>query len=1276
MAKTKRNFIIIMSIIAVLFSVVSPSISAFADDANEKFDKEVDKYIGDAENFSDVAVKIIDEGETNVAPKKDTIFHVMKRLFSVGEYINDVEDGVLSNKLDVKKKDILVDDRYACNPDAPNNLINHNCNIPNFTTGLIQTVASPIFTPFNKAGKTSAYSPFGLGVPNNIPGGTVPVNPEDRAHRYTALELYGYDLKLTSYNGEWDNISVSTEARILSNFGVIDTVTLMGTSLWNSVSSGVSSFIENFSFNPKTWFKSIAGAYTSAISGGLNTVIDTSDLNIVATGAWKRDDFNSTLYNVYVLTDKEVIRETHKLYFRKFVEELKSSAELSPELLEVLDLEHAPGFTYIPDWETEESIKAREEAEAFNAKEDEKAKTMELEGYVYEPYYMEVPEPVYYTEKEQLEFWHEENEEFLNRAKKQGLFSGDIDDYGNYEAITAKWEQEWATYSAREFNASGDVVSELIEISDQKIFKENPHLDPKQAISHYACANDDGTIMRDENGNIEYLYEKSNKGDVEYLNPKCSKVRPPIGGGLFGSGWHIERKPDTRHISEVSDFNILSMYFGRVDSIYVSVSRSLNSFIAKVTNVILGFSFSPILSELGIDTMVETFVEGFRDTIFFPLAALMATLGGILLFLQMLRDGSVFQTITSAFIILLIFIAGAAFLMTPGATLKIVDEIPNKMDNFLANAVLSDGDGSSYCSTGSDEDGIRSAQCNVWGIMVFNPWVHLQFGTGYDNLYAKGYAPPGGKSFNNTNEDLVGNAEVYMGGGHTLHNWAIYQLDKTKAGTINVQDYSNDVFFSRVDKDMYRLVDLQAGPNNGAGTDSRYFETWSGKSGNIFINILTNIQAITASIAISSLGFLKIEASLLFSLNIIFLPFMLLYSLLPKGRMKLKSYMATLVTLLVRRSIITIMLAVLLKTITLSYSSSESIVSASMISIFISFAFILYRKELLNMIASTENGAAFAEQVKQVASDTVPKGIKQRYSMMISKVKGTAAGFAGGAIASLSHRKTLNNKLNDIQDREKVIKRELTDLNKKKENSEGLSSEDKEVVKELTRELMELDIEKEGVVRAITSKSNNPLKVAIYGARDSNHLISRKTERSIRKEGFSMGNVSSQASKAVIISGSDRITNKDEPTALDTYREILSHGISNRSKTTERNLGVEEADLLRDPKVQKEVRRLAKQRQKLAKKNRDNPEFTALHPNKQEMQKIAREIDLRRKNNALKNKAIRPMLAEEMKREAEVLRKKKQAFSNVKDIIEDEIRKQKEREEKAEQKGKDENGGE
>lgn len=1246
----KRNIIIILSILAILLGIFSPSLTTLAslEEANKNFDREVDEYLGDSEDITDVMEKMMSDLENDPNPSKNTMPHVMKRLFGLGVYINDVEYGVLGKNLGVSKEDLLINGRYVCNPDAPNNLINHNCNIPNFTTSLFQNMSSMVYSPFINASKTSAHATFGLGVPKNIPGGEVPVHPGNRQHTYTALELFGYDLKLTSYNGEWDRIVVSSEARMLSNFGIIDRITLTGTTLWNSVKSGIGAYIENFSFNPFRW-TTLNKAFGAAMSSGLNTVIDTQDLNIVATNSWKRESINDSLYNVYVLTDKEVMDETARRYFELFNESLNDKSDKNETLKKVMRLKIIPSFTFIEYWETNESMTARETAETHNAIEDARAYV----DHEYIPRYVTIPEPVYYTEKEQLVFWAEENSAIISEAAEEGFISSNPDDYEIYTELVEKWNSAWENSYAREFNALGITITEMLEEIDVEIFVNHPHLDPKQGISHYACANADGTLMRDSQGNIEYLYLKNNIGSQEFVNPKCGKVRAPIAESLYGSGWHIDRPKDTRHYSNYGDDETGLLPNMRTGSL----GRTLASFIAKITNVIIGFSFSPILNELGIDTIVATLIESFRDTIFFPMAALVVLIGAVLLFLQVLRHGSALQFFIAIFVTLFIFIAGSMFLLHPEATIKVIDEWPDKIDNFIANIVLSDDDGTAYCSTGNTQDGIRSAQCNVWGAMVFNPWVHLQFGTSYENLYAKGYAPAGGNEMLNTNESLVGNAEVNMGGGKKINNWAMYQLDLTKSGTITTKDNSSKQGLYNVDKNMYRIVDLQAGPNNGAGTDSRFLQDWSGAGNpNILLSLLTVIQSIFMAIALCGLGFSKIEVSFMFAISMIFLPFMLLYSFLPQGRGKLKSYLSNLISLLITRTMIVLMFSILLKIYNLAYAQTDNLYQSAILIIAISLTMIAYKKEFMNLIIATEGG--IYKGVGQLSSqvfENSPAFIRQRVYKIKQAGKGFVSGGIGGMMGYSAARKEMKNE-------QKNKKRKIKTLEKKAKKT-NLTEEEKELQFKLTEDVkimkQKLDNHK---------KETSRLKYATQGARLNSHIIGRTAERKLRKEGFSINKIYSDAREKVIKKGADSMTNKEEALELDTYKELLSHSESNRATSSSAKLTLEEGRLLNDPKIQKRIRKLADERRKVINENAKNTDFNALLVDKKELEKIAKKIDKKRGAKRRKGRIKDPFFERTVQKEAQIqkgLKKRTATLENIgereKDKIKKEIEKDKEK---------------
>lgn len=1291
---TKRNVIFILAFIIFVSSIISPVFMGYAsyEEAVQNFNKESSEFLEDAEEAKDI-IKILEEdSKENPNPPRDSISYVMKRLFYPGVYVNDVTDGVIASELKKEKDDILYNGTHACNPNTPVNLINHNCNIPNFTTGLIQNIVDPFTPPMNNAEKTSSYSDFGLGVPDDIPGGIVPVKPEGRTNTYTALELFGYNLKLTSYNGEWDNVVVSNSARMLSNFGVIDRITLIGTSLWNSVASGIASFVENFSFNPVRWFSSIGRSFESAASAGVNTVVDTSELNVVATNAWKRPRLDNTLYNVYVMTDAEVLRETYINYFVIFSDELDLKTNNSAKLQEVVRLNPASlgsvtPFNYDPQWETDESKAARAAAEsqrdsdiAHNQAEDLKA---EHSSDPYTPNYVSVatvPEPVYYTESEQLGFWAENPDVagLVGPAELNGLIEGPPSSYSTYEEMVSDWETTYTPFFNMNFDALGVTMTELIEETDSSVFLKYPHLDPKQGISRYACANPDGTMKRKSDGTAEYLYLNNNTKTEEFLNPNCAESRPPIGGGLMGHGWNNPKITDTRHVENITDDSL--GIFHKTSNAVTSAIMNTNTFIAKVTNVIINLSFAPLMEELGITTIVEKIIVGFRDTVFFPLATIFASVGALMLFFEVIKTGSILRIFGSLAVTIIIFVAGTTFLLHPGATMKVLDEIPSKLDNLLAETILIDDDGSDYCSTGDSGDGIRSAQCNVWGAMVFEPWVYLQFGTAYNNLYAKGYAPPNGNSFENQNESLVGNAAVNMGGGKIENNWALYQLSVTKSGTINAKDKNDKV--GVVDKNIYKLVDLQAGPENGAKSDGRYFKNWSGQDKADGFVILTLVQSIALAVAIGTIGLAKIEATFMFAISMILLPFMLLAGLIPKGQVKLREYVLNLLSLLLRKIVLVVLMTVLLKIITLVYANSSSIATASILSIFVSVAVIIYRKELVNLLSFNGGSGTFTSDpnvFREKIKETIPTGVKQFVSLAKANVKGSVAGFAGGAVGSVGQAtkirlerssiarelKSVEAKIAKGEDDEKLIQKrdELKEQKEeidyaiesrkamtakeiaqiKKESNElylqiaenelkikKLISENngnpnaEELIALLSKENEELEEKREELaIRAAGGEraSKGVLAQALRGSVHSRNVIGRSMERKIRTKGYA-GATSYRAIKSsVLAEGAKNIIEQKESVEHDVYKDVLANSKDNINRNPSEYLNNKEKGQLEDPKVQRYVRKLADERRKLA-KEKSKP---ALTPDIEKLEKAAKVVDRKRKLEKIKGIVVSPV---------------------------------------------------
>ena len=94
-------------------------------------------------------------------------------------------------------------------------------------------------------------------MPKDVPTGKVPVNPKERTTKYTALELFGYDLEHTTYSGEYDHIVTSSEARLMSNVGFWGKLKLAGNSIFTGVENVFKDFISGSVFNPNNWGASL-----------------------------------------------------------------------------------------------------------------------------------------------------------------------------------------------------------------------------------------------------------------------------------------------------------------------------------------------------------------------------------------------------------------------------------------------------------------------------------------------------------------------------------------------------------------------------------------------------------------------------------------------------------------------------------------------------------------------------------------------------------------------------------------------------------------------------------------------------------------------------------------------------------------------------------------------------------------------------------------------------------------------------------------------------------
>lgn len=1010
--KIKRNIIAMLSLMTLGLSIASPVIQTFANEDESKVKDGLNEYKGESKYTHEILGKFSDDTPDG---REETFRYLFSRIVQP-QYVNNVSDGVDPSGADTS----LIVNGMACDPNRPNNLIDYNCDIPNFSAQLGQSFMR-VLSPGGISGgeRSSAKPALGWGVPNSIPSGTVPVDEAQRSSKYTALEVFGYNLNYTDYNGEWDDIIPSTRARMLANFGIMDKINLTGTAIWDGLSSGISEFVEGLEWDPTTWLGNISNSLEAGASAPFITIIDTSDRNIVTSHSWTRsgNSVADSFYNVKVLTDKEVMEATTIRVANRFTAMLMKEVEGDADLAAVLELQTPPNFVYNPNLESEKSKKARAAAEKKNKEIEEYNKSVDIHNAEVDKTgtgkkkqhkeKVEVPAKEFVPESEQFDKFKKEDGR-VKQGESKGISCSDIDNYSDYKTC---WNDKWVSYRSKEFNAKSSILTKLIEKVQKNLFKDDPYSDPTQAISHYVCTDSRGDAMKNSNGDYEYLYTKPNEGNQEFLNPKCGLVRPTIQGGYFGDGYAEGNQiSDTRHISNVSGGSLLSSIpvIGNITKGLQNIAQNVSKFIAQLINEMLNLAFSPLMEKLGITTIVKSSINSFKNTIFYPLLVIVIMFAGLMMIWNIIRTRNATKFFTSLLSMFIIFFVGVTILNSPDKVVNFFDKLPAQGEQMITGIILNNESNDDICSTSSSDknSGIRSAQCNVWQTLVFQPWVYGQWGTSYKNLNANGTS---GTTLNNTNGELVGNADVSLGGGKTLHNWPLYQLKLMTSGTITTDDSNKPV--GQIDSNLYRIVDAQAGPNNAEGRDSRYFSTWQGSGPSRLGTALESaILSVFSLIVIGGLLLVKIELTFIFSIMMLGLPFLLLYGLTPKGKTKLMSYLATMLALLIKRILATALISLLLLLLNVvvpENASSYHIVFLA--SIVVLGFFKVYRKEIFNLFnLSPEN--AFAgegilsgdpEALRESIQNNIPSAVRNRGFMIKNGIKGAVSGQIGGTIGGM-----------------------------------------------------------------------------------------------------------------------------------------------------------------------------------------------------------------------------------------------------------------------------------
>lgn len=1050
---------VVYAAMAVLFLLTSVNAHMLAGVAFAEGEEEGQKKIQDA---ADSYIPEPEEGEedthlfttlekfNNDSDKNNpaSFAYVLNRMFTFN-YMNNTQNAFSP---DGNPKD------KQCNVDDPNagTLIYHNCDVPNPLTEVTQD----FITTWTQQGAVGADtksatldSPV-FGLPLGIPADGAPINPSERSVKYTGLELYGYNLKYSDYNGEWDHIKVMTSARTLSNFGFMEDLKMGVHTVTQGIAGGVQEGASNFMDGMSTgnFFGAIGGGFSGFFSGsaatGINTILDTSDHNVFSTYAWYRVGFGGTLYNARELSESEIATRYQNSILDMVLSKVGPSKAAVPENIQALrnglpDPKEAISKCTVKNANGKDEVTGSTTIAPGLSKND----CEDLAEHAYEVRELKEGNPANdkasYTwvvdgsqKKETLTAWKGNNKELISLAETNGmtceLNTDEVTRADNIASYRLCWNTSYGIISAnaqneQQIDTNNEWLSNLFNPTNIMgwFTSSETNNNPNAPWNRYICVDKDGKDILNSDGVPQKLYDLN--GD---LNPGCNPVRPPIQNGFFGNGYKSDDKQpglDTRWVSPSE--NLLNTIFpiSQITTGLGNAGLIVASFATRVSNTVISFSFNPPLSALGIDTIIIKMIESFRESLFFPLATLFIGLAGLQIMWNVGRRKDYQNQAVSIVMLCLTIVGGTILMYKPAETVKAVDTIPSMVESAIMGSVFSLGnrDEDNLCyATGtidsatfidlegnpsgiSAKEGTRALMCENWRTFAFNPWVMGQWGTDYSNLYAAG----SGKSntMNNTNSALVGDAAVNMGGGVTEKNWALYQLEATTSGTAYHKDLLTPT--GRVDSDFYRIVDMQAGPNNGAGTDPRYFQTWNGNDmSRILIGPMSAIIAIIGAITVIVYTIAKIQISVVVTIMLLMLPIMFLFGIHPtQGRLKLKGYIGSILGLMLQRIVLVLLLAVLFRIVTQLGSFSENYLIGALFTVAVCIFFLKARKDILRMVfemVSMGFGQPVGQQFMDDPVQWANKNIRDKSASRgliantVERAKVGAVGFAGGAVGS------------------------------------------------------------------------------------------------------------------------------------------------------------------------------------------------------------------------------------------------------------------------------------
>lgn len=834
---------------------------------------------------------------------------------------------------------------YNKKPNDKPNLANPNCDIPGLGSEGFQDLIALIDGHGIRNGERQAsQSPYSLGVATSLlPTDDVPFDVSNQPYKYTGLEMFGYNLRWSEYNGEWDHVKVLSAVRFTSSMTFVQGLQTISQAVVEGAQAFGSEYAKEvggrFSkgdilggilafFNPFTFFAAINKAISTAMYRIIANITNSFEFSATADGKWYRPYFiNETVYGARTLSIGEKtnilvtkVNGSVKGTFNKLnsvakdvhydENELRNKVKMPPE--DYHRIFH--GIEYDDDWNSYLD-KHKDEFNNINKLTGVNAWTTQPKN----PKDKNKP-----TNKERYDAIKSEVDNVVNNMIDLGKKKNKKDKEKAYKKI------KQTLYD----NIKNSVIQ--------------PFFNQPESVWLYcvdAAGNPDGQpadpdVLADvKRGRINNPGMEAYDADGNY---RCKqKIRPTIIGGVFGSS---RKDPSGQYIDSRRSMwrgvDLIKLLIGnQIDMLGASMFGIAQN-VTMLTNTVIGACFEPILEKFGLKDLLLKWISKLRETIYFQLIVFFISIAGVVVILRFLSGHPIksFQKIAS---IILSFGLGVVLLVAPARLFIIVDDIPTAIERGLAGAIFDASGEDIICEAsgtpkntvsttpifrhlfGSSDFNpdaqIRKMQCRVWEVFVANPWSYGQWGVNLNKLWANGYAnsqkigsdsnASGQLNVDSDTQNLVGDAPVNMGGGTVAHNWGLYQMAMMGSGSITTEDPTRP---SKIlDHNMYRIVDLQAGPSSGKGRYTKYLQTWSGRSNNkLMIGFMSLGLSIIGLLVLGLLALKKLEFTLVTVLMLIVSPVIFLIGVIPgKGNLKMRQYLLELLGYVVKRIMVVVMLA-------------------------------------------------------------------------------------------------------------------------------------------------------------------------------------------------------------------------------------------------------------------------------------------------------------------------------------------------------------------------------